>query len=350
MFGLVLEILGMNKHDDYPQERPLLIAAVIPCYKVKDRVLAVLNAIGPEVTEIIVIDDACPEKTADYIAQHFKDKRLSIIRHEQNEGVGGAVISGYKLAIEKSVDIIVKIDGDGQIDPSLVPTICAPIILGLSDYVKGNRFFTFSDSRSMPIIRKVGNLGLSFITKFSSGYMNIFDPTNGFTAIHVEVAKALPLDKISRRFFFESDMLFHLNCVRAVVTDIPIIAVYKDEISNLKISKVALEFFFKNLSNVWRRVILNYFLRDFNIGSAQLLVSLPLILWSFCFGGYMWIVKYSNDELASAGTVMLAALPMILGMQLFLGFLSYDMYNSPKIPLHRLMTNNMKVLLNHNRK
>ena len=339
----MLEIHAMNTEENSNVGDKLKIATVIPCYKVKQKILQVLTQIGPEVSEIIVVDDACPEQSGSYVKENFHDPRLTIVTNEVNLGVGGAVLAGYRVAIEKGSEIIVKIDGDGQIDPSLVPAICAPIVLGLSDSAKGNRFFSMEDSCDMPFIRKFGNLALSFITKFSSGYMNIFDPTNGFTAIHTEVAKLLPFDKISRRYFFESDMLFHLGCIKAVVTDVPTRAVYDDEISNLQISKVALEFAWKNIRNLWQRILLSYFLRDFNIGSAQLVMSIPMILWSLFFGSFVWAQKIASNEYASAGTVMLAALPMIVGMQLFLGFLSYDIYNAPKIPIHKLIRPNRKI-------
>jgi dolichol-phosphate mannosyltransferase len=326
-------------------DKPIKIAVVIPCYKVKKHVLEVLKGIGSEVSDIIVVDDACPDNSGDFVKENFKDDRLTVIRHENNLGVGGAVISGYKLAFERNVDIIVKVDGDGQINPALVPAICSPIILGLSDYAKGNRFFSVIDSESMPLIRKLGNVALSFITKFSSGYMNIFDPTNGFTAIHAEVAKLLPLEKISQRYFFESDMLLHLGCLRAVVADVPMRAVYEDEVSNMQISKIAVEFAWKNVKNLWHRIMLNYFLRDFNIGSVQLLLGFPMILWSLCFGTSKWIEKIHSNQFASAGTVMLAGLPMIVGMQLLLGFLSYELYNIPKIPLHKLIPQDSKILV-----
>jgi dolichol-phosphate mannosyltransferase len=313
------------------------VAVVIPCYKVKNQILKVLNDIGAEIDFIILVDDACTEGTAIFVKENYNDNRLKIIEHKDNQGVGSAVISGYKLALELKADIVVKLDGDGQMNPKLISNLVEPIVSGMADYTKGNRFYSLNDSDSMPIERKFGNLALSFISKFSSGYMSIFDPTNGFTAIHSEILKLLPLDKISRRYFFESDMLFHLGCLRAVVIDVPMTAVYANEKSNLKISSVAPEFAWKNIKNLWHRIILNYFFRDFNIGSIQLALSIPLISWSLLFGSYAWLKHIAMNQYASAGTVMLAALPLILGLQLFLGFLSYDLYNTPKITLHKLL-------------
>ena len=197
------------------------IAVVIPSYRVKKHILEVISGIGNEVERIYVVDDLCPEQSGDFVEAHCDDPRVRIIRHEVNQGVGGAVMSGYRAAIEEGVDIIVKVDGDGQMDPSLIPYFVEPIISGNADYTKGNRFFDLESVRAMPRIRLFGNAVLSFMTKMSSGYWDLFDPTNGYTAIHADVAKHLPFEKISKRYFFETDILFRLNTVRAVVVDMP---------------------------------------------------------------------------------------------------------------------------------
>ena len=147
-------------------------------------------------------------------------------------------MTGYRVALDDGMDIMVKIDGDGQMAPELLPDFVAPILAGEADYTKGNRFFDLEQVSQMPTVRLLGNAVLSFFNKISSGYWNLFDPTNGYTAIHRDVAACLPFGRISRRYFFESDMLFRLNTLRAVVVDIPMHASYGDEVSNLRISKV----------------------------------------------------------------------------------------------------------------
>jgi glycosyltransferase involved in cell wall biosynthesis len=179
------------------------IAVILPCYRSKGHVLGVIERIGPEVASIIVVDDKCPEKTGAHVAQFSKDERVEVIYHDENQGVGGALVSGYLHALETGADIVIKIDSDGQMDPSFVPTLIAPIVNGVADYSKGNRFFNPRDASAMPLTRLLGNLGLSFMTKLSSGYWNLFDPTNGFTAIHRSCLGLLPLHKVSRRLFFE---------------------------------------------------------------------------------------------------------------------------------------------------
>ena len=187
------------------------IAVIIPTYNARDSILDVINQIGSEVTRIYVVDDCCSYNSGDIVSSNCKDKRVSVIKHEENQGVGGAVITGYKAAIVEGMDILVKIDSDGQMDPALIMDFVAPIIEGEADYTKGNRFYDIEKVRSMPKIRMFGNAVLSFMSKLSSGYWNIFDPTNGYTAIHADVAHQLPFNKITRRYFFESDMLFRLN-------------------------------------------------------------------------------------------------------------------------------------------
>ena len=220
----------------------LKIAVVIPSYKVRNHILDVIHQIGPEVCRIYVVDDCCPDNSGSFVERHCKDERIIIIRNPENRGVGGAVMVGYAAAITEGMDIIVKIDGDGQMDASLIPNFIAPILENEADYTKGNRFFNLEKVYNMPKLRLFGNAVLSFMTKLSSGYWDVFDPTNGFTAIHREVAQHLPFNKISQRYFFETDMLFRLNTLRAVVVDIPMDAKYGDEISHLKISTIIGEF------------------------------------------------------------------------------------------------------------
>jgi glycosyltransferase involved in cell wall biosynthesis len=252
-------------------------------------------------------------------------------------GVGGTTLTGYKAAIADGADIIVKIDGDGQMDPRLLPRFVQPILGGGADYVKGNRFANLEDPKRMPAIRLVGNAILSFLNKLSSGYWTVFDPTNGYTAIHAEVARRIVDRPVSPRYFFESDMLHHLNMVRAVVTEVPMKALYGDEMSNLKISRILLPFIYRHARNTLRRIAVQYFLRDFSLASLELLIGVAAITFGTTFGIRGWLLSIETLEPATAGTVMLAALPVIVGMQLLLNAVNYDIQNSPRMPLHVLL-------------
>ena len=310
------------------------VAAVIPCYREKDRVLDVIAGLGPGVSHIFVIDDACPDGTGSHVRAQCRDPRVSVVTHERNRGVGGATMTGYELAWQAGADIIVKVDGDGQMDPGRIPDLIAPIVRGDADYAKGNRFHDLAGLSDMPALRIVGNLFLSFASKLSSGYWDIFDPTNGFTAIHAKVARALPFAKLSPGFFFESDLLFRLNLLGAVVVDVPMEARYGGERSSLLIRKVVFEFPFKHMRNTAKRFCYGYFLRDFNIASIELALGSLLLSFGVVFGALKWAESSATGITTTAGTAMLAALPIIIGLQMLIAFLDFDTRNQPKKPLH----------------
>ncbi|KUE90269.1 glycosyl transferase family 2 [Cupriavidus necator] len=314
-----------------------MIAVVIPCYKVRGHILGVIARIGPEVGAIYVVDDFCPEGSGDFVQAHCQDSRVCVLRHSVNQGVGGAMITGYQRAAADGATVIVKIDGDGQMDPSDIDRFVRPILAGRADYTKGNRFFDIEFLASMPPLRIFGNAVLSFVSKISSGYWNVMDPTNGYTAIHGSLIKYLPMNKIDRRYFFESDMLFRLNVLRAVVVDIPMESVYGNEVSNLNIKKVALEFPGKYLSRFVKRLFYSYFLRDFNFGSVELLFGLLLVVVGAGFGFWHWHLSVLAGISATSGQVMLAALPILVGIQLLVSAIGYDISSVPKDPVHNAL-------------
>ena len=313
------------------------IAVVIPCYRVRSHILLLIQQIGPEVEWIVVVDDACPEESGRHVIENCTDRRVIVLKNEKNQGVGGAVLNGYICAMRLGADIIVKLDGDGQMDPRHIKHLVRPIVDGRADYAKGNRFFNVEGLHAMPKARLVGNAALSFFSKISSGYWTLFDPTNGFTAISALTLALLPIEKISPRYFFESDMLFRLGIVRACVVDVPMDAIYAGEKSNLVISRVVFQFLSKHVSNAFKRITLNYFLRDFSLASIELVVGTGFILFGTAFGLYRWAESIRTGVTASTGTVMLAALPIILGVQLLLSFLAFDISSTPNMAIHKFL-------------
>ncbi len=309
------------------------IAVAIPCYKVTQHVLGVISAIGPEVETIYAVDDACPDGSGRFIEEHNRDPRVRVLRNPENRGVGGAIVTAYKAAVEDGMDIVVKIDGDGQMDPALLPLFVRPLLQGRADYTKGNRFFRPESVQGMPPVRLFGNAVLSFMTKLSCGYWNVMDPTNGYTAVRTCVLAELPLDKLERRYFFETDMLFRLNTLRAVVRDVPMDSVYADEESNLRVGKVLPEFLRKHCSRLWRRYVYNYLVRDFNVGSLYSICGVLLVIAGTAFGIAHWLDSSLTHSPATSGTVMLAALPVLVGIQFLIAFLHYDVSNVPTEPL-----------------
>jgi glycosyltransferase involved in cell wall biosynthesis len=308
------------------------IFVVIPMYRVENQVQAVIASIPAWVEGIVAVDDASPDRSAE-MALAAGDPRVVLVRHEINQGVGGAMLSGYARGVELGATVMVKMDGDGQMAADFLPDIVRPILQGRADYVKGNRFVLYDALMHMPPVRRLGNLGLSFHTKLASGYWNIFDPTNGYTAITAEVFQRLNPAQIHHRYFFESSMLIELNLQRAVVADVSLPARYLNETSSLSISKTLFEFpplLFKGLT---RRIWLEYFVMDFSLGSLYLVLGNLLMAWGVLFGGIKWIQSVQSGIPATTGTVMLAAMPVILGFQLLLSVVTYDMQNVPRVPV-----------------
>jgi dolichol-phosphate mannosyltransferase len=324
----------MNRTPMVESNVPARLAVVIPSYKTTAHIGDVIMGIPSMVWKIYVVDDACPDGSGRFVESNLDDDRVRVIYHDHNQGVGGAVITGYRAALADGADVIVKVDGDGQMDPGLIPYFVEPILSGEADYTKGNRFYDLEKIRAMPAMRLFGNTVLSFMSKLSSGYWDLFDPTNGYTAIHRDIIKHLPLEKISCRYFFESDMLFRLNTLRAVVIDVPMDAKYGDEISNLNVSRILSEFFFKHTRNFVKRVFYNYYLRDLSLASLELPTGLLMILFGVGYGGYHWLESSLSGVSTPAGTVMLAAMPLLMGLQLMLAFLGYDISSVPKRSIH----------------
>lgn len=314
-------------------------AVVIPAYRVERDIQDVLCGIPPYIAHIIVVDDASPDSSADLVtAAAQTDKRIHLIRHDRNQGVGGAMKSGFRVAIEKGAQIIIKLDGDGQMDPVHIPALLTPLIEGVADYTKGNRFRDFGSLRQMPLVRRIGNLGLSFLTKAATGYWNIFDPTNGYFAIRADVLKQLPLERIDNSYFFETSMLSHLYLLDAFVMDVTIPARYRNETSSLSIRRVLFEFPLKLTRTLFRRLVLKYFIFDFSMMSIYMLTGIPLLLFGLIFGITKWIQYAQLGIAAPTGTVILPTLSVILAIQILLSAIEIDLNASPRKAISKPLT------------
>jgi glycosyltransferase involved in cell wall biosynthesis len=312
------------------------VAVVIPAFCAEAHITEVLANVPRFVAWVVVVDDASPDNTAGLVADAAqRDPRIRLLRHDVNQGVGGAVLAGYREAHRLGADIIVKMDSDGQMDPRYLPALIDPIVRGQADYTKGNRYVHARQLRSMPLLRRVGNLGLSFLTKLASGYWNLFDPTNGYTAIHAALIPLLNEDAIARRYFFESSMLLELSLLRAVTRDIYIPANYHDETSHLSVFASFRQFPLALLRGFLRRLWIQYFVRDFSIASLYLVAGSVLLSTGMIFGAFHWYSSARLQVATPTGTVMLAALPVILGVQFLLQVVGLDIQSQPTQCLHR---------------
>ena len=309
------------------------IAVIIPAYKVAHKIELVISNIPNFVKTIIVVNDASPDSTAKVLAE-ITDPRLIVIHHEKNQGVGGAMITGYNHAMHIGAEILVKMDGDDQMDPKKIMDLVNPILNGKADFTKGNRFLHQTQLKSMPLIRRIGNWGLTFLVKVASGYWNIFDPSNGYTAMHIEVWKHINKRRIAMDYFFESSLLSEMRYLSAVVQDIYIPARYQDEESSLSIKKVLFSFPFRLIKVSIRRFIYQYYLYNFSFGSLAFIIGIIFVLFGFVWGVIYWVKSIETGIPATTGTVLIAVLPIILGVQLLLQVISQDMNEIPSVTIH----------------
>jgi glycosyltransferase involved in cell wall biosynthesis len=304
------------------------VHVVIPAYNVASRIAAVLKSVPDFVDAITVVDDASRDGTAD-AARGAGDPRVQVLRHDVNRGVGAAMVTGFADALAAGDGIVVKMDGDGQMDPAMLPRLLDPIVEGRCGYAKGNRFLFARELAAMPRHRLVGNFSLTFLTKLASGYWHVFDPQNGYVAIASSALRLLELQRLSRRWFFENDMLINLNVFNVPVADVAIAARYGDERSAMSIGRVLVSFPFHLFRGYWSRFYRKYVLRDFSPVALFMLAGIPLLLFGICFGGYTWVQSWRLNRFASTGTVMLSVLPFIVGFQLVLQALVLEMRESP---------------------
>ncbi|MDR6874161.1 glycosyltransferase involved in cell wall biosynthesis [Bosea sp. BE125] len=312
------------------------VAVIIPCFKVAAHIETVVRNLKDRVDHIFVVDDKCPQNSGQIIAKEFSGQNVTVIFHEVNQGVGGAMMTGYKAAAE-NYDILVKMDGDDQMDPLHLNELIAPVILKDADYAKGNRFHAPSFLNQMPKIRIFGNAMLSFLNKMSSGYWKLMDPTNGYTCLDAKVVNMLDFDKIDRRFFFESDMIFQLGLIRAVIVDVPIPARYGDEVSNLSARKVLLPFFRKHLTNFCSRFFYQYVLRDFNIATIWTLFGVLMFGFGVVLGSTYLVRAFATGEPTALGIIMMSAINVTIGLQFLLSALAYDINAEPSRAIARYL-------------
>lgn len=306
------------------------ICIVIPAYRVASHIEAVLQGIPSWVWKIIVVDDKSPDDLAARV-EALHNPRVELIRHEINQGVGGAVKTGFSKAVELGATILIKMDGDGQMDPVFLPDLLKPILAGEADFVKGNRFGRLESITRMPFHRRIGNLSWSFFVKAGSGYWNLFDPNNGYLALDADVYRRLDLHFLHPRYFFETSLLVELNLVRAVTVEVPMPAIYAGEPSSLSVMAVISTFPGLLLSRFFRRLWLQYFVMNFSVGTIFVTLGSVMSLFGAIWGAYWWRNSIITGQPATAGTVMVASLPLILGFQMLLQALTLDVQNIPKV-------------------
>jgi glycosyltransferase involved in cell wall biosynthesis len=314
--------------------KALKVYVVMPAHDEAAHIAEVIGRVPPIVDKIIVVDDHSSDNTAQ-AAQGVGDSRIEVIRNPKKLGVGGATVAGYRRALQNDADVVVKIDADGQMDPQAIAKLIKPIIEGRADYTKGFRFHDRETLRKMPKARLIGNMGLSYLVKMASGYWNIFDPINGFTAIHRSALERIDSNKMSRDYFFETDMLCNLYRIRAVVKDVPLPTHYGDEVSKLSLLKTLVQFPGRLFRAYVQRIVWHYYIRDFSTFSLLFLMGWLLLLFGVGFGAAKWYMNAHRGVITSTGTVMISVVPLVLGFQMVLQAVLLDVNNIPQEPLQK---------------
>jgi dolichol-phosphate mannosyltransferase len=317
-----------------------IIAVVIPCYQVEKQITQVIQTVPDQVRYIIAINDASTDETPQILEKLAQtEPRIHYIHHTKNRGVGAAMKTGFQKALELDAQIVVKVDGDGQMDMAYFPALIQPLLNGQADYAKGNRFRDFQALKKMPLARRIGNMGLSFLSKAATGYWNVFDPSNGFFAIQAEVLAEIPSGEVADSYYFETSMLANLYLLGAVIKDVPMPARYLNEKSNLSLRKTLLEFPLQLARTFFRRILLKNFIYDFSMTSVYLLFGFPLLLFGLIFGTIKWISYAMQAIPAPTGTVILPTLSVILGIQFLVAAIDIDIHAVPQEPLSKTRHN-----------
>lgn len=304
------------------------IAVVIPAYRVATKIAEVIARVPAFVRHVIVVDDASPDDLRAALAA-VNDPRLVVLRHDANRGVGGAMKTGYARAIELGADVVAKIDGDGQMDPGLLEQFIAPLAAGEADIAKGNRFHDLSLIRRMPFVRRVGNLALSFLVKLASGYWSVFDPCNGYVACRADLLRRISFTRLDDRYFFEISLLCEAYLAGAVLRDLPMAPVYADETSSLSPVASVPRFSFKLVGRAIYRVVMRYFMRDFDVVSLFVVSGVPALVFGAAWSGWHWWRSAQLGVATPTGTVMIGVLAIVLGFQLVLQAVVLDVANEP---------------------
>lgn len=308
------------------------IAIVIPYYNASKHIVEVISGISQDVNTIIIVNDKSLEALPVDSLQNVKKENIQLIflSNTINLGVGGATKAGFEYAITNGFDIVIKMDADNQMDSKFLPDLIRPLLKNKAEMAKGNRFSNRKDLQKMPVVRRFGNLFLSFLTKSASGYWNNFDPTNGYFAIKTSTLKKIDFSKLSDRYFFETSLLAQLYFANARIKDVAMPPIYADEKSSMQVWKMPLVFLPKLFKLFVKRILKRYFLFDFNIASVYLLIGTPMFLFGVFFGVYNWIIYYNKNQFTPTGTIMIVTLNIILGFQLLLQAIQLDISNAPK--------------------
>jgi glycosyltransferase involved in cell wall biosynthesis len=300
------------------------VAVVVPAYDEELLIADTIRGIPKLVDRIYVVDDRSKDATAER-ARGAGDKRVEVIVHERNEGVGAAIVTGYKRAVEERMDVVCVMAGDNQMDPAELEALALPVARGELDYHKANRLFTGQAWQLIPRTRYLGNAILSLLTKIASGYWHIADSQAGYTAIGLPILELLDLDRVYKRYGFPNDLLVHLNVWNARVRDFPSRPIYGvGERSGIRLRKVVPTISWLLLKGFFWRMKEKYVIRDFHPLVFFYVLGFLMSVLGLALGIAEVVLRAMGNQITAA-TVVLVALLLIFGSQFTLFAMWFDM-------------------------
>jgi glycosyltransferase involved in cell wall biosynthesis len=300
------------------------VAVVVPAHDEELLIADTLRGIPDYVDKVYVVDDASRDATAER-ARGVGDPRVEVLTHESNRGVGAAIVTGYKRALEDGVAVTAVMAGDNQMDPAELRTLVAPVVAGEVDYAKANRLFTGEAWQLIPRTRYLGNAVLSLLTKIASGYWHVADSQAGYTAIGHHVLAELDLDRVYTRYGFPNDLLVHLNVWNARVRDVPSRPIYGvGERSGIRLRRVVPRISWLLLKGFFWRLREKYVIRDFHPLVFFYLLGILMTVVGLVLGVVEFVLRLLGNEITTP-TIVLVALLLISGSQFTLFAMWFDM-------------------------
>jgi len=306
------------------------VAVVVPCYNEELLIRRVLDTMPEWVDRIYVVDDASTDATVEVVAQYVErhPERIRLIRHERNQGVGGAIATGYKAALADQMDVTAVMAGDAQMDPEDLPRIVAPVARGECDYAKGNRLFQGDAWRIIPRVRYLGNSVISLLTKIASGYWHVADSQSGYTAINLVALRRIDWDSMYKRYGQPNDLLVRLNIQNFRVRDVPVRPIYGiGERSGIKPIRMIPKLSWLLFKLFLYRMLQKYVIRDFHPLLFFYAAGIALFPSGFLFGSYLLVKRLMVGPVADT-SALFAAFLTITGLQFLFFAMWFDMdYN-----------------------
>lgn len=306
----------------------LRIAIVFPAYNEEKLITKTIETLPDFVDYAIVVNDGSTDNTLKVLHELKKTQhRLQIIENNDNQGVGVSVTNGFKHALVTNADIIGVMAGDAQCDPEYIHKMLDDLIDKDVDYVKANRFVHLEALSKMPVYRRIGNIFITILTKFATGYYSIFDTQNGYGFFTRAIMERLPFELIGKRYDYENTLLIALSIANAKIRDVPVPAIYGEEVSSIKFIPTVLRALKALLIGYWRRIYYKYIVYSFHPIALFMLGGFMLSAMGYGFAVYLLFERVMHNLSPSSGTVMIAVLPIILGFQLLLSAFIMDVNN-----------------------